>query len=251
MKRLQPLWNHKALSIDKTLIIADLHIGYERELEDKGVNLPSQTNIMEKEINNILEDDVYNRLIINGDLKHNIPSSSWQEYKEIPNAIDLWLTLVDEIHLIPGNHDGGIDKYLPSDVVIHGSHGSVFDGIGILHGHASPSESVLKSETIILGHNHPTISLFDNLGVREKIQCWIKLKFEFEGHKGDIIIIPHFNPLMGGNSINDNGYLGPILKNSKLKNQEIYLLDGTFLGEIEDLISLQPRTYNDMSSDIK
>ncbi|MFW6304198.1 MAG: metallophosphoesterase [Candidatus Saliniplasma sp.] len=243
MKGLQPLWNQKALAVDRSLVVADLHIGYERELEDKGVNLPSQTNVMSQEIKNILRNKRCKRLIVNGDLKHNIPSSSWQEYKEIPKLIDNWLEVVDEIHLIPGNHDGGIEKYLPSEVIIHNSSGCVFDETGILHGHANPSEEVLDSKTIVLAHSHPTITMLDNLGVREKIQCWIKIEFEFKEYQGRIILMPHFNHLMGGNSINENGYLGPLLNNSNLKNEEVYLLDGTFLGTLEDLKNLQTGIY--------
>ncbi len=251
MNKLQPLWNHKALSIDKTLIVADLHIGYERELEDKGVNLPSQTNVIINEINEILSKNKYERLMINGDLKHNIPSGSWQEYKEIPELIDKLLEKVDEIHLVPGNHDGGIQKYLPNDVIIQDSSGHVFDDVGILHGHANPSEEVLNSDIIVTAHSHPTISMFDNLGIREKIHCWVKIKIQYEDYKKDVILMPHFNHLMGGNSINENGYLGPLLNNSKIKDEEIYLLDGTFLGKLKDLKSTQTGIFDNLNSEIE
>ncbi len=251
MKELQPLWNKKVLSINHSLIVADLHVGYERELEKKGVNLPSQTNVMSQEICDILKDSKYKRLVINGDLKHNIPSSTWQEYKEIPRIIDLWLEFVEEIHLVLGNHDGGIDRYLPSDVIIHESNGYVMDDIGILHGHANPSEEVLDSKTIVLAHSHPTISTFDNLGVREKIQCWIKMRFEYEDFEGNIVLMPHFNNLLGGNSINENGFMGPLLNNSNLKDEEVYLLDGTYLGTLEDFRTLQIGVYENMNSDIE
>ncbi|MGM0405069.1 MAG: metallophosphoesterase [Thermoplasmatota archaeon] len=251
MKRLQPLWNHKAMSIDKTLVIADLHIGYERELEEKGVNLPSQTYVMINEIIEILNKNRYERLIINGDLKHNIPSGSWQEYKEIPELIDKLIENVDEIHLTPGNHDGKIEKYLPSEVIIQDSSGYVFDDVGILHGHANPSKDVLNSDMIVIAHSHPTISMFDNLGIREKIQCWVKVKIEYEEYKKDVILMPHFNHLMGGNSINENGYLGPLLNNSKIKDEEIYLLDGTFLGKLKDLKTLQMNILDNLNSEIE
>lgn len=237
--KVEPLWNKKALSIGDSLLVADLHVGYERELEEKGVNLPSQTDNMSKEITNMLEDGDFNRLIINGDLKHNIPSSSWQEYKEIPKLLDIWLGLVERIHLLPGNHDGGIQKYLPSDVELEDSTGYVIGDVGILHGHSNPSEEVLTSETIVIAHSHPTVSLIDSLGQRDKLQCWIKLKFEFKGYDGDIIVMPHFNNLMGGNSINENGYIGPLLKNSEIYDEKIHLLDGTYLGTMDKIRSLQ------------
>jgi len=239
MAKLEPLWNKKALSFSDTLIIADLHVGYERELEDRGVNLPSQSDIMMREIYDMLESEDHERLVINGDLKHNIPSGSWQEYKEIPEMIDRWLEVVEEVYMIPGNHDGGIQSYLPREVRIKDSSGYVLEDIGILHGHANPSEEVLDCETIIIAHSHPTISLIDSLGRKDKMQCWIKMEFEIDEYKGEIILMPHFNHLMGGNSINENGYLGPLLNNSTLKDQRLYLLDGTYLGKLECLANAQ------------
>ncbi|MFO7791966.1 MAG: metallophosphoesterase [Candidatus Saliniplasma sp.] len=241
MTKLEPLWNRKAISFDNTMIIADLHVGYERELENRGINLPSQTKAMSKEIEDMLKDGNYDQIIINGDLKHNIPSGSWQEYKEIPRLIDVCLSFVDCVHLVPGNHDGGIQQYLPSEVKIHEASGFVIDDIGVLHGHANPSEDVLKARSIVIAHSHPTVSLIDSLGQKNKMQCWIKMEFEYNGYNGDIVLMPHFNNLMGGISVNENGYLGPLLKNSDLKNEQVHLLDGTYLGTMDKIKSLQDR----------
>ncbi|MFW6040821.1 MAG: metallophosphoesterase [Thermoplasmatota archaeon] len=235
MVKIEPVWNEKALMVDSNLIIADLHIGFERELEKKGVNLPSQTETMIGTVLKLLRKKPVKRLIINGDLKHNIPKGSWQEYKEIPKAIDSWLKEVDEIHLIHGNHDGGIERYLPSDVEIHDSSGTTFKSVGYLHGHAYPSDEVLSSETIVLGHCHPTVVFIDALDQREKKQCWIRIQYQVNNHEGSAIILPHYNPLLGGISINEEGYLGPFLRMIYKKSEKVYLLDGSFLGELKDV----------------
>ena len=231
----EPLWNKKVLSSDGSIIVSDLHIGYERELEKKGVNIPSQTYHVAESITEILEENSAEQLIINGDLKHNIPMGSWQEYKEIPKALDKWLKVVDNIHLLPGNHDGNINRYIPSDVIVHSSKGAVINGIGLFHGHAYPSKEVLKTEKLIIGHNHPTIFITDSLGNKKKRECWIRLDYRYEEFEGEAILMPHFNPLLGGNNINDNGYIGPFLKNCEKENERVYLLDGTFLGHLNDL----------------
>lgn len=236
--KIEPLWNERALIADKTLAVADIHIGYEQELREKGVNIPSQTKRMIDEIVELLKENDIDKLVIVGDLKHNIPQGSWQEYKEIPKAIDEWLKEVEEIHLLPGNHDGGIERYLPQEVFIHESSGETIDGVGYFHGHAIPSPDVLESEMIVVAHNHPSIAITDSLDRRQKKHCWIRLEFEYETEDraidGSAILMPNYNPLLGGVCVNEKGYLGTFLKNSRFKQQEIYLLNGAYLGDLED-----------------
>ncbi len=236
---MEPVWNERVLLSDKNLVVADLHIGYERELKEKGFNIPHQTQKMTDKISDILKKKKIEKLVINGDFKHQIPGSSWQEYNDIPNAVDDWLRYVDQIHLLPGNHDGGIDKYLPSEVIIHDSSGAVIDGVGYFHGHAIPSEEVISTGKVVTAHCHPSVTLIDSLNRKEKKECWVRLKYGRENGEGKAVIMPHFNHLLGGVSINEDGYLGPFLNNSNLSEEKIHLLDGTFLGDKEDLPEIQ------------
>lgn len=233
---MEPIWNERVLKCEKALVIADLHIGYERELEKKGINVPSQSKKMIKNVSELLKNTEVKKLVINGDFKHNIPKSSWQEYNEIPEAVDQWLKIIDEIHLLPGNHDGGIDRYLPSDVILHDSSGAVIDGVGFFHGHAHPSDEVLSTNNLVIAHCHPTVSFIDSLDEREKKECWVKMEYKNEKGDGEAVLIPHLNPLLGGVSVNEDGYLGPFLKNSRLLNEGIYLLDGTYVGKRKELL---------------
>ncbi len=226
----QPLWNRRALRHEDSLVVADLHIGYEFELEKKGYIVPSQTDNMIHGIREMLAETGAERLIINGDLKHNIPQGSWQEYKEIPKALDSWLKEVDEIHILKGNHDGGLDSYLPSEVILHNSAGAVIDGIGYFHGHATPSEKVLRTENIVTAHSHPAVSLKDGLDRKERHPCWVKFNFSRDDLHGEGIMVPTFNELLGGTCINEHGYLGPFFRNYEIYEDTVYLTDGTCLG---------------------
>ncbi|MFP3871510.1 MAG: metallophosphoesterase [Candidatus Natronoplasma sp.] len=231
---MEPIWNERILKIDRTLVVADLHIGYERELEEKGINIPDQTDKMISSISTVLEREDAERLIINGDLKHNIPQGSWQEYRDIPKAVDEWLTMVDEVHLIPGNHDGSIERYVPSDVFIHETSGVALDEVGFFHGHAVPSKEVLSTGQLVLAHVHPAVALFDSFKNKQKKECWIRLKYD----EGEAVVMPHFNRLLGGTTVNvlEDPYLGPFLTNNEFSEEKLYLLDGTYLGERMDLI---------------
>ncbi|MGM0509531.1 MAG: metallophosphoesterase [Thermoplasmatota archaeon] len=247
---IQPIWNKRALKVEYAIVVADLHIGYESELAEKGVNLPSKTKEMIDSISQIIRENKARRLIINGDLKHNIPRGTWQEYKEIPEAIDEWLKIVEEVHIFKGNHDGGIERYLPSEVFVHDPSGAVIDGVGYFHGHAHPKEEVARSDKIIIAHTHPSVYFLDGLGRREKKPCWVKMRIfrdndedrklhEIEniGKKEtqEVVIMPHFNELLGGISINKDGYITPFLKKVSVVEEEVFLLDGTKLGELDKI----------------
>ncbi len=228
----QPLWNQRALLKGSTLVVCDLHIGYERELEKKGIYITTRTPQMVSKIKEMLVQHKVDCLIINGDLKHNIPKASWQEYDEIPRAIDEWLKAVDEIHLVVGNHDGGIENYLPMDVEVHDSRGYRRDGVGYFHGHARPRDEVLDSDILVVAHSHPSVTLVDNLGQRNKLACWVRIKYTLDEIEREAVVMPNFNPLLGGISINEDGYLGPFFRDITVREENVYLLDGTLLGGV-------------------
>lgn len=227
----QPIWEERVLLMGTKLVVADLHIGYETDLLERGVVVPSQTVKMVARLEKTLIKTGADTLIINGDLKHNIPRGGWQEHSEIPNALDTWLKVVDEIHVIKGNHDGSIDKYLPNEVRLHGPRGAVFDDVGIFHGHANPGEEVLHAPIKVMAHTHPSVTLKDGLGRKEKYPCWAKIKYSFEGKKYPLIVMSAYNELLGGTNINEYDYLGPFLKDLDILEEKIFLLDGTYLGE--------------------
>jgi len=51
------------------------------------------------------------------------------------------------------------------------------------------------------------------------------------------VVIPAFNPLCGGIAANVDGFAGPFGKIIDINNSEVFLLDGSSLGKIQDLKS--------------
>ena len=82
MTEIQPVYGSPALTVDSTLVIADLHIGVESHLRSKGFHLISRTDDMYDEI--LLSAGDCNKLVVLGDVKNTVPGSSKQEYTEIP-----------------------------------------------------------------------------------------------------------------------------------------------------------------------
>lgn len=81
---ISPVFNEPLLLAEgqeRVLVAADLHLGLEYELWLCGVSIPSQMErILER-----LQDQIVkikpDRLLLLGDVKHNVPRTSWQEKK--------------------------------------------------------------------------------------------------------------------------------------------------------------------------
>lgn len=272
--------NEPALYIkqeEKIILIPDLHLGFEREFLHKGINIPSQTIRILDKVENIVMKYKPNRLIFLGDIKHGTFRILLHEWKEIPEFFGNLLALVKRIEIIPGNHDGGLRSLLPKEVIVHPVKGVVLKVggkiISLTHGHAWPIVQALASDTLIMAHHHFTVELKETLGLKMVkpvwvISSWNKRKIaesflkaqgfnlkedplmEFQKNYGfdvgnpTIIVMPTFNPMLGGWAINSNdkkAYLGPLYKSGAIdiSGSNIYLLDGTFLGKLSDLKHLR------------
>jgi uncharacterized protein len=243
--RFQPIPDIAALYLPKErlIVLADLHIGIENELKQYGVHVSSQTENMKKRVLDICENYKISDFMILGDVKHTIPSIPFHEKKELYQ----FLTDIQQygiVHIIPGNHDGGIVKLVPDKVQVHTSAGIIKDDIGFIHGHRWPHEDVMNSSFIIMGHTHPTVMLKDRLGFKTFEPCWLKcpankdmlLQRYPSGNRSVLfLILPAFNRLCGGLAVNEDGIIGPIASLMHLSHSEIYLLEGTNLGEVRFL----------------
>jgi putative SbcD/Mre11-related phosphoesterase len=247
--KLEPIPNEPALLLKdkkKTLILADLHIGIEAELKEAGINIPSQTEKIAEHLIALCEENEIDELIILGDIKHNVPLTSRQEYFELPSIFQRFKEKVDKIHVVPGNHDGSIRNLLPEWVEIHSSKGFAHKKIGFFHGHTWPSKEVMKCNQVIIAHEHPTIQFIETLGERDSRACWVKTKFipevtkkTYPDSEPELIILPAFNEILGGTPVNEKKakFLSPVLTNKlvDMDDAAIYLLNGTFLGKLKDL----------------
>ncbi|MEM3402118.1 MAG: metallophosphoesterase [Candidatus Hadarchaeales archaeon] len=235
---------------ERILAITDLHIGIEWELSKQGISLPSQVPRLKKRLLNLIKEERAKRLIFLGDIKHNIPVSSWQEWSEIPRLLQD-LAEVVEVEIIPGNHDGDIKGMVPKDVIVHDVKGIIIGKIGLVHGHAWPKPELFQTELLVTGHDHPAVEFRDSIGGRIFEKVWLRGKLnpkkmpkkfrEAVGKKPpEFLVVPAFSELVGGTAVNgklQKPLVGPFFKSGAvdLNRAEIYLLDGTFLGEVRIL----------------
>ncbi len=268
-----PIVDEPALLVNfsdkKILCIADLHLGYEFLLAERGVVIPSQAEEMEEKILGLVERTGVDALVIIGDVKHNIFGISSSELRGISRLLERVSKEVD-VQIALGNHDANLDLLLPNSIVVHSAKGFLVKGkdikVGFVHGHAWPSPELFQADYIVVGHNHPVIEMRDELGGRWYEPAWIELQWDkvkimrsFAEYLGlrksldprealnrlsirvgnpKIILVPAFSPLLGGVALNRPGvnFLGPMLSSDVVERSatRVKLLDGTFLGTLEN-----------------
>ncbi len=221
------LTNHPSMVVKGHLVIADVHIGITKGIKEAGILLPSQVERLAKRINALKCTAKAKKLIILGDFKHEIPKISWQERIEIPKLLSL--LKFESIIITKGNHDGNIEKIIHDKRVKIKKSFTVGDYI-FTHGHRKIKT---KKKTIVIGHNHPHVKFIDDIGTTYVQPCWVIGKTR--RHK--VIMVPAFNELCGATIVNGkDDFLGPIAKNMDRENARVYLLDGTYLGRVRNLM---------------
>jgi len=205
----------------KILVLADLHIGYEEALNKQGIFVPrSQFKETEIKLNEVLKkiNGKLELIVINGDLKHEFGIISGQEWDETLKIFDLLQGHCKKIILIRGNHDtvlGPVAKKRGLEIKDYYCIGDVC----ILHGdNILQNIDVSKAKTLIIGHEHPAVSLREEPKV-EKYKCFLFGKYK----KQQLIVMPSFLPIIEGTDIKKENLLSPYL-HQNLNNFEVFIV---------------------------
>lgn len=259
---IEPLVNEPALVVRDTicvLVVADIHLGIEWDLLNRGIVIPNQSRKALEKMQEYMDSVHPERVVLLGDVKHNIPQISWQERVEVPHFLGT-IARQAPVDIIPGNHDGDIQYLLqriPPElkVTLQPVKGCVLDGVGYFHGHTWPDSELVRCDHIIMAHNHPMIRFIDSLGASSAEPAWIRTRMKrqpldnhyrsagMNGSDPEVIIMPAFCRLCGGVAFNESPYddlLGPVFASDliDLENAQAYLADGTRLGKLKDLKKL-------------
>ena len=210
-----------AIYFDSTLVIADVHIGYEEALNKQGILVPrlqfeEMVKRMER-IFNSLQGKKIERVVVNGDLKHEFGTISEQEWRNTLKFLDLLAKHCNEVILIKGNHDtilGPIARKRNVKVLDYFS----VDKVLVAHGNKVP-EIYKNYNTIIIGHEHPAVSLKEGPRV-EQFKCFLKGKYKGK----NLIVQPSFNTIIEGTDILRDEILSPFLQQN-LDNFDVYIVE--------------------------
>ena len=222
------------------ICVGDLHIGLEHEMKVNGVHVPSQTHRMLDEL--VALSKSRDGLIILGDVKHMVPGSSRQEYREVPQFFRSLLDVYGSVSVVRGNHDTNLEQMLPDGVVVHPASGMCLEDLGLVHGHTWPSEEVMAQRLLIVAHNHPAIMFEDGLNTNTIERCWVRAPFKaFKSERysrlpEEVIMMPSMNLSLKGSPVNfeEPRMLGPLFSGDMIDMDaaKVYLLDGVCLGTV-------------------
>jgi len=220
----------------KTFIISDIHIGYEESLNRQGILIPRNNYNdlilrLERSLEHIKKKDIIETIIINGDLIHEFGKISKKE-KELVNRFINFLSNYANLIIIKGNHDNSLKYIVDKDIEIIDK--VLLGKTLIIHGDKlAPKESLRKIDTIIIGHEHPAISIQSGSRI-EKFKCFLKGKYE----RKNLIVMPSCNLFIEGTDVLREKLLSPFLKNLKIRDFEAYIIEDKLydFGKIKNLI---------------
>lgn len=204
---------------ENILVIGDIHIGMEAALNEEGMLVPRfQFKEILQETNKILKKTRPSLIILNGDIKHNFSGISRQEWGQVGKYMEL-LESKAKIIFVKGNHDTILGPIAKKQRVEIKEHYKIRD-IYICHGHKIPhEEEYKKARRIIIGHEHPAITLRD--GPRtEKYKCYLKGKHEAK----ELIVMPSMTMVSEGTDVLKEKLLSPFLADKKIINFEAYIV---------------------------
>ncbi|MEM0146915.1 MAG: metallophosphoesterase [Candidatus Micrarchaeaceae archaeon] len=202
----QPILYIKSLN---ALVCSDLHLGYEGVMAEQGVFLPkANLGKIEQSVRKAIRTTGAVTLIVAGDIKNEFSKVHLEEFNEFKEFVAFTKRLgVSRLVLIKGNHDNFVDKYeKPFKIDIYKQE-ALFGAYLIFHGEELPK--INKGNFMIMGHVHPAIAVFNKIGVKEKLKCFLYGKLR--GGK-QLIILPAMNFYAGNVEVNieDISELSPV-----------------------------------------
>ncbi len=188
----------RAIIIDDTLVISDLHIG---KAASSGVQLPvGGGDNMVKRLETLCHVHSPETVVIAGDLLHS--------FDTIPRLAEETLTRIERtagevganLVVTPGNHDTLLETLWSGDLSPEFPVGETV----ITHGHVEPETT---AERYVIGHDHPTIAV-------EGTRYPCILAGDGMYNDADLLVLPSFNDLVRGVEVTElstEEFLSPML----------------------------------------
>ncbi len=208
-----------------SLAVADLHLGYEGVMAKRGILVPkANLKFIKKSIKSAVELTSAKNIIVDGDIKNDFSDVDVEEFNELFELIHFLKDLNLSITLIKGNHDNFVERYKEAFNLKVYRQETLIENYLFLHGEELPAEDKLQSSsTLIMGHEHPAISIYTEAGSKEKLKCFLYGKYDGK----PILVLPAMSYFSGGTDINlvpKEELLSPLFKNIDVDSMEVYAI---------------------------
>ncbi len=193
-----------------TLVISDLHIGFEEKFKSSGVNIETNIAKMAAELEAIIDQNRAEALVIAGDVKSGIDRITQSEWENVPKFLNR-ISKKCRITIVPGNHDGGLQNLVPDSVQVADINGIAIEDTLVIHGHTRPLAKFKDCNRVIMGHVHPIFQKRGNPLSGLPVWAFVRLSKKAllqeiigeEDSMVDVIVLPSFN-----SDLTVSGYFG-------------------------------------------
>jgi putative SbcD/Mre11-related phosphoesterase len=207
--------NDRCLVLDDgpTVVLGDLHLGYEKALEEEGMYIPRfNTWSIRDALNRIICEYEPKRIVLLGDIKHDFRRTRLEGKEEVRYIVDLLMRAADVI-VVKGNHDNFLQNILQETGLMAVDYVDMC-GFRMEHGHEDSGK-----RPVIIGHEHPSVRISGAVSGGMKLQCFLHMK------KEGIIVIPPFSPLSMGSDLSLTGpesFMSPACKAADTDDADVY-----------------------------
>jgi len=196
-----------------TVVLGDLHLGYERALEEEGMYIPRiNTNSIRDALNTVVYRYEPKRIVLLGDIKHDFKRTRNEGCDEVRTIMKM-LTDATDVIVVKGNHDNYLQNILSGIGMMAVDYVDVC-GFRMEHGHADSGK-----RPVIIGHEHPSVRIAGAVSSGMKLQCFLHMK------KEGIIVIPPFSPLSLGTDLSSAGscsFMSPACNVADTDDADVY-----------------------------
>ncbi len=201
----------------RTLVVADLHLGYAWAKRVRGALLPvSAPDDTTARLMELQRDHGAKRIVVLGDVIHEAVALPVLEglLREFCER----LSIASEIVFCLGNHDRKLDRLMKGWKLPIACHRELeLDSCCLLHGDTESLAAAdgmafrLDSPTrCLIGHEHPCIALDD--GVSSRVRCPAFLFAD------DLLVLPAFSTWAAGCEVGRQPFLGPLARAARFHN---------------------------------
>ncbi|MEK6915206.1 MAG: metallophosphoesterase [Nanoarchaeota archaeon] len=191
---------------ERTLVIGDLHLGYEGAMRSSGVMIPvklydkcvADFDLIINKIRGFVDN-----IVMLGDIKHEFGFILEDEWKYIVKFIKHVKGKCKRLIITEGNHDVILFPILRK-LGIESVDYFIWKNIAFMHGDKKFEKIYSnKIDYWVVGHGHPAINIYENFK-REKYKCFLLGDYiEKDKGKRKVIIVPSFFPLVEGTDARD------------------------------------------------
>jgi putative SbcD/Mre11-related phosphoesterase len=191
---MDPVYRDHAVSLDGTLVLADLHFG-KGAASNVEFPLGAEDDAVDR-LGALLDRFDPEEVVLAGDVFHTfeyVPDAASEALGDVVEAVrESGARLV----VVEGNHDAMLDSAYAGEVREHyelsAAAGASDERVVVCHGHEEPS---VDADRYIIGHDHPAIVIEG-----QKRPCFLDGRGVYR--RSDVLVVPSFNRMVAGVSVN-------------------------------------------------